>query len=523
SLAAIRVADGIELGDKDGKPGINTLLGKNTLRRDALALELGMKPDELTPQTMQAKYFDAASTPDTKVKLEELRQVMEDRDVIQRVRYAKSMTNLLMADQTSKGNTNPEIKIGEEVPQGEYMNGFRYLLRARLHEEETKYSEPGAQVSRQVLDGLNAVYKESQTTVDLLKHYKEGTEAGGRQDRVTERNSLKAAAELAEKMDLATIIEQAQKPENINTGLSKELIGMVTLANGAKLEYANVLVREGKYDEASKLFDSVKVEDFRNANLLKEKGDLIREREQLDKGAKSPEEKAREKERIDDAVRKIDATMGPMLIYGVSEQGNLVHRQYGQMDTAQLENKFSLGVKSVQPQAWDAAQAKFVEHLKSGDYGKNGNLPTGAFRDIRDMYKATELMKRDVTERNKAEDLRRKELELEKKGLPQSALSEDARKVRTQAIDQELEILKAKTDGRNQQMRQQERMTKHMHALLAQTCDDIGTARGLYKEVNDDIIKEFEEKHPEAKGKGADAMNEGKYKDDPLVKLKEQI
>lgn len=539
--AAIDVADTIPL---DGDNGVVKMRDRNYVRIRDAARELGLLPastgsdnglqgisgetlgairQNVTRDAMIAKYNAPGTTAETRQKLDDLRKLMERDAVYDQLIHARSFTNLRMADQTSKGNTNPELKLGEDVPQGQYMDGFRYLMRARLHEEETKYTEPGARVSAQVMDGLKGIYQDSQTTTDMLKLLKEGTDAGGHQDRVTERDRFRQAAEMASNMDLATIIDQAGKQENIDSGLSKEMVGMVTIANGAKLEYANILVREGKYDEAARLFDSVKAEDFRNANLYKQKGDLMKEREDLDKGNKSEEEKARERQRIDQEIKRIDATAGPMLIYGVGENGQITHRQYGNIDTAALENKLTLGVTSVQPQAWDNSYNNFVKNLKDGNYGKNGDNPTGAFKDVRDMYKANTLMRRDIEQRNQADETRKTELERERQNLGTSDLSESARKIRQDSIDQEIKILDAKVQARDQQIRQQDRMTKYMNGLLAQGCDDIGTARGLYKEVNDDIVKQFEEQHPEAKGHGADFMKRDQYKDDPMVKLKGQL
>lgn len=539
--AAIDVAEKIDL---NGENGVVKMRDRNYVRIRDAARELGLLPastgsdnglegitgetlgairQNITPEAMIARYNAPGTTAETRQKLEDLRKLMERDAVYDRLIHAQSFTNLRMADQTSKGNTSPELKLGEDVPQGQYMDGFRYLMRARLHEEETKYTEPGARVSAQVLDGLKDIYRDSQTTTDMLKLLREGTEAGGQQDRVTERDRFRRAAEMASSMDLATIIDQAGKPENIDSGLSKEMVGMVTIANGAKLEYANILVREGKYDEAARLFDSVKAEDFRNANLYRQKGDLMKEREDLDKSGKSEEEKARERERIDQEIKRIDATAGPMLIYGVGQDGQITHRQYGNIDTAALENKLTLGVTSVQPQAWDNSYNNFVKNLKAGNYGENGANPSGAFKDIRDMYKANTLMRRDIEQRNQADQTRKTELERERQNLGTSDLSESARKIRQESIDQEIKILDAKVQAREQQIRQQERMTKYMNGLLAQGCDDIGTARGLYKEVNDDIIKQFEEQHPEARGRGAEFMKRDQYKDDPLVKLKGQL
>ena len=345
-------------------PGVQKRISEvsddNTKTRNRLAKELGMDPLKVTLEGLKDEYNKPGQEQTRRDKIVELAQNLQDRTEIERLRRAPEYVRLLEAEYTSKGYANPKIGPGDEIPRSEFNTAFQLLSEAgRLGGADLKGSKAFQMAESSIT--MQYATNQQERSINILKDLGSANEAGKKGDKKAQEESLKHAVELADKVNTGFIADQALLPRNLESGVSAELIDIVTVSSNARLEYAQFLVGEGRFHEAQGLLNQVKVD---NPEILYEQD---------------------------------------------PKTGKISYRHHGDKSYETLDQVVTMGV-TINPGTFDQAQSRFFQKIQDGDIGTKDGEYSGAYKELATMMRARDQIKQDVEKANLV-------LEGEKKGL----------------------------------------------------------------------------------------------------------
>lgn len=139
---------------------VQAMLNGNISDRNNLAKELGLNPNLLTKEVIDAERAKAGSDPARRQKIDELDLNLQDRVEMEKLRHAPAFVKLVEAEMVAKGYDNPNLALGDKIPAeaqgvkiGVYVftiaQVFRIQLASIISVEEVGYQrrhEPAALV-----------------------------------------------------------------------------------------------------------------------------------------------------------------------------------------------------------------------------------------------------------------------------------------------------------------------------------------------------------------------------------------
>lgn len=259
-----QIADEIKIAGDAAKAinqqTVDKMLEQNRDKRDQMAKDLGLKPEELTPEKIDEEYQKAKGNADRQQKLRELVPVVGQRDALNLFHYAPLSVKLVEGEFRSRGFLDANLKMGDPVPASEFKRALDELRAVRPGSDaEKKLFGAGNEVAQAV-----DLYNNSEQSITLnygLVQQKQAERVALELNQANGPNKeqhLKEALRLADQLDVPFLVKQAVMTENLQSGIGAEMIDMVRMGSMARLKNAEYLVSQGKIKEAQGLMMQVK-------------------------------------------------------------------------------------------------------------------------------------------------------------------------------------------------------------------------------------------------------------------------
>ncbi len=369
-------------------PTFDEEIKTNREKRDKLAKELGLKPEEATAERLLTEHQKANGDKDKQKKIDQLIELVASREALTMLHYAPLAVSLLESEYRARGYLNPDIKAGDSIPDSEFKQAMADLEKAKPKvDAENALFGAGNEVKQ-----AQGMFSISDKTVHMLYAAKQQEHATKVIAELAEAKNgnkeehLKKAVQLAENLDVPFLATEAVKADNLQSGVSLEMMNYVQAGSKANLEMAEYLESQGKLGEAQKYWTKVKTDS----------PELIYEG--FDKDGRPKYRKYENDKTYEDLDRKI--TLGLSFRPGRFEQvqNYLVENiQAGQIGTSEKEGK------------------QFLEDLRAGKYKneeaimnklkvEDGKGSGTAAECLKMMKVYREQVKKDVTEANKKID-----------------------------------------------------------------------------------------------------------------------
>jgi hypothetical protein len=442
--SAKKGADAILMKGTATNPGIDDLAKQSGLDRDKLCKELGLDPTKLTPKVLGQEYQKASGDAAKQGKIQELAQLMVDRDALSRLHFAPLTTRLVEAEFRARGYLDPAIKLTDPVPEAEIKKAFEILKGAPKAGSPDDIAAFG---DGKEIREAREVFATSEKTVSILfmdqqqkRAEKIAHELNAAKLDGDKESHFKNALKYADTLNVGWLANQAYRDDNMKSGVSEELIDIVRMASNARLKYSEFLVSQGRFHEAQPLMAQVK--------------------------ADSPE--------------LIFAKEGDATVYRQHDDG----KTYEELDRA-----VNLGV-TVNPANFESAQSLLFDKLGKDKIGtvddgnkfiqklKDGTLPNDAailkhlnsdeatsIECLKMMKLCREQYKKDMAAANQVLDKEVEGLEAKKKTFENRELNKDE-EVEKARIERQMASLKLTRDEREVYSKRVDAMTDFTEGLV---------------------------------------------------------
>lgn len=433
---ARRAADSIRQSGDAKTPGVSNFITENIQNRDRLAKELKLDPSTLTPDSLKAEFSKAAGeapeNKDRREKIQELFNVVSDREDLERLKHAPAYTRLMEAEFNARGYSNPKLGLFDEIPNDEFARSFQLVKEAGRMDPELAASPVFLQADSTI--SLLYASKQQDRSAQIILDLKNATESGANRDSKKQEEYLKHAVELADKIPTGFIASQAMLPRNMESGVSKELIDITRITSNARLDYANFLIGEGgggRFHEAQALLNQVKAD---NPELIYEQDPKTKE---------------------------------------------ITYRKYNDKSYETLDRVVTLGV-TINPGAFDGAQSRFFKKIQDGDIGAKDKM-TGAWGDLATMIKTRDRMKEDMDKANLVLDREKTDLTQRKEKFDKNGELSPEDKQEKERIEREIKIIDNIVEQRKNSIARISALTEFSYGWLQLASQDFGNANKHFK------------------------------------------
>lgn len=421
--AAKVAADAIR---QTGPNSIEQLIGDNARKRDALCAELGIDKNTVVGskqayETLNPLFGSVGEDAQRKAKLEELYDLVQDRDQLEKLRHAPAYQRMTEAEFTAKGYMNANLALGAELPRQDLARAYELVKEAGRIDEELSHTQLYQTTELRV--GLIYASGQQDRSVQILRHLQSATEK--KSEPAQQEDELKKAVLLADKINVGFIAEQIRHTANVESGVSQELVDIISIGSQARIDYAKFLTEQGRFNEAQTFLTQAK--------------------------ADSPE-----------------------LIY----QQDPVSKRivYRDDSLASMDQKITLGVKT-NPGSWDSAQLKFLKNLQNSEFGQ-------AKENLAEMLRVTNLMRTEIEEANRPLKEERARLESKSREFQNKGQTiTEEEKIESDRIMREMNIIDGTLAGREKQLNRQHNITRFMDGMLALSSEDKHKAHDIFLEV----------------------------------------
>ncbi len=438
-------ADAILMKGTATNPGIDDLAKQTTADRDRLCKDLGLEPASLTPGKLKDEYQKAAGDQPKQAKIQELAQVMVDRDAISRLHFAPMTVRLVEAEFRARGYLDPAVKVGDEVPDAEIRKAFDVIK---------SITPPGGKSDLDAFgDGkeireAKEVFETSDKTVNIHYMAQQQKRAetiaqelnAAKNGEGDKEQHFKNALRIADTLNVGWLANQTYREDNIKSKVSDELLDIVRMGSNARLKYSEHLVSQGRFHEAQGLMAQVKADS--PELIFAKEGDKVVYRKHED---------GKSYEQLDRAVN-LGLTINP-----------------ANFDTAQLVLFDKLGKDKIGT-ADDAN--KFVQKLKDGTLANDGDVLKYLNSDSATSSEALKMMKivreqtkKDITAANQVLDKEVETLEAKKKAYDNRELNQDE-EVEKARIERQMASLRLTREEREQYAKRMDAMTDFTEGLI---------------------------------------------------------
>lgn len=431
-----RAADAIRQSGDARSPGVANLIDENTGNRDRLARELQIDPLAVTPDSLKAEFARAGGEGEDdkarRKKIQELFNVINDREDLERLKHAPAYTRLMEAEFKARGYTNPDIGLQDEIPRDDFAQSFQLVKEAGRMDPELAASPLFLQADSTV--SLLYASNQQDRSARIILDLKSATEAGVNRDSKAQEEHLKRAVERADQIPVGFIASQALLPRNLESGVSKELIDITRIASTARLDYANFLIGEsggGRFHEAQALLNQVKVD---NPELIYEQDPKTKE---------------------------------------------ILYRKYGDKSYETLDRVVTLGV-TINPGSFDSAQGRFFKKIQDGDIGSRDNM-TGAWGELASMIKTRDRMKEDMEQANLVLNSERTDLSRRKEQFEKSGELSAEDKQEKDRIEREIKVIDNIVEQRSRSIARISALTEFSYGWLQLASQDFANANRHFK------------------------------------------
>ncbi|MBX3135930.1 hypothetical protein KF707_06815 [Candidatus Obscuribacterales bacterium] len=425
---------------------VQAMLNGNISDRNNLAKELGLNPNLLTKEVIDAERAKAGSDPARRQKIDELDLNLQDRVEMEKLRHAPAFVKLVEAEMVAKGYDNPNLALGDKIPAEAQGRAFDLMKRAGQEDPDLKVSDVYTQYEQSI--GMNFAASQQQRSQEIIQLMTAATQAektgqpqtvviDGQTKQLGQFDLLKEANRLADQVNVGWLASQAVLPRNLENQTSEEMMNIVYVSSHARLDMVKYMSEHGQLNEAQSIFNKVKTDT-------------------------------------------------PELIY--DEKGG-----YRDQSMQALDTKLTMG-SSNDGGDYQTTQTKFLAALEKGDIYRDSSKPGQSAGELLDQMKQQnvkakqEMEAADKVLQNDKQNLLKQQQELEKK----QNLS-DEEKIDLERTKREIQVIDNTMQQRHAFMDRRENLTTYLEANWYEAKEDYSKANSLYKQFqngeHDDALK----------------------------------
>ena len=414
---------------------VKAMLNGNIADRNNLAKELGLNPNLLTKEVIDAERVKAANDPARRQKIDELDLNLQDRVEMEKLRHAPAFVKLVEAEMVAKGYDNPKLALGDKIPAEAQGRAFDLMKRAGQEDPDLKVSDVYSQYEQSI--GMNFAASQQQRSQEIIQLMTAATQAektgqpqtvviDGQTKQLGQFDLLKEANRLADQVNVGWLASQAVLPRNIENQTSEEMMNIVYVSSHARLDMVKYMSEHGQLTEAQSIFNKVKTDT-------------------------------------------------PELIY--DEKGG-----YRDQSMQALDTKLTMGSNN-DGADYQVTQGKFLAALEKGSIYRDASKPGESAGELLDQMKQQnvkakqEMEAADKVLQNDKQNLLKQQQELEKK----QNLS-DEEKIDLERTKREIQVIDNTMQQRHAMLDRRENLTTYLEANWYEATEDYSKANSLYKQ-----------------------------------------